>query len=56
MLDIAPSNPNSTPIRTWLSDYTAYSEALKELTSELAAQAETILYTEPLIIGNYFII
>ena len=51
MHDIAPENPNSGPIRAWLADYTNYSDALKELTSELAAQAETILYTEPLIQG-----
>ena len=54
MHDIAPENPNSGPIRAWLADYTNYSDALKELTSELAAQAETILYTEPLIQGKSF--
>ena len=54
MHDIAPENPNSGPIRAWLADYTNYSDALKELTSELAAQAETILYTEPLIQGMSF--
>ena len=53
MHDIAPENPNSGPIKNWLGEYTNYSEALKELTSELAAQAETILYTEPLIQGTF---
>ena len=54
MHDIAPENPNSGPIKNWLGEYTNYSDALKELTSELAAQAETILYTEPLIQGIFY--
>ena len=42
-------NPSSPKAKQWLSDYVNYTDSLKDLAKELAAQSETIVHTEPLI-------
>jgi len=47
--DMPSDNPSSPTAKKWLLDYANYTDSLKDLAKELAAQSETIVHTEPLI-------
>ena len=47
--EMPSDNPSSPKAQQWLLDYVNYTDSLKDLAKELAAQSETIVHTEPLI-------
>ena len=48
-------NPSSPKAQQWVLDYANYTDNLKDLAKELAAQSETIVHTEPLISKCYLV-